>query len=189
MLDGQPLGRTLEAVLVASLATIEPLLARTTRGENARLLNVLYHYSRGIDARLERVGSGSADVRALARESRRWARGLYLLALVDLGRIGIDPSENAPVAMRAYDLWWETQALADDELARGALLVEPHLLVRVGRRARLFRAAGWCIDDASGMHLPATAPCAQAIDGARAACALWSEVLAATCEGDLRRAA
>lgn len=171
----------LEDLLRGFVGLIEPAFAVARDEHRARMANILYHYSRGADARLERAGSRSADVAHAAMESRAWLRGLYLLALADLDRFGIHPTIQRPRAIRAYDAWWESEGLADDELARGALTVEPHLIARVSRRADLLRGAAWHgrRNDEHRQVLPegAWAPTPRAVQGASAVCAIWFEAV------------
>lgn len=171
----------LEDLLSGFMRLLEPAFVAVRDEHRARLANVLYHYSRGADARLARAGARAADVAWAARESRGWLRGLYLLALSDLDRFGIHPTVQRPRAIRVYDDWWEREGLADDELARGALSVEPHLIARVSRRADVLRGAAWRArridEDHDVLPKGAWVPTVRAVQGASAASAIWFEAV------------
>lgn len=171
---------------------VEPAFAMARDEDRARIANSVYHFLRGAEARLERAGSRSADVACAAREFRAWVRGLYLLALSDLDRFEIHPTPQRPRAIRAYDAWWEREGLADDELARGALTIEPHLIARVSRRANLLRGAAWhgrrFDEDHCVLPEGAWAPTARAVEGASAVCAIWFEAVAGGHREQLRAA-
>jgi hypothetical protein len=176
MFERDPLSPALAEVFGDTTAALDGRLSPLTSSDRARVLNVLYHHSRNVDLRLEGAGASSVHVRALARESRRWTRGLYLLSLLELGRIGIDPSERPPPAVRAYDAWWRVTGSLDEEIARGVLVLEARILVHVGRQLRLFRATGWDASIAPRSPRERT-PADRTLRAVRCACMLLADAL------------